>query len=522
MATQTSPSFAGLTVPEDDIWFDKELQDELDQKARGEKQTPLPFGFLHGLGAAPFEQNINIGGPGYSAVPPQQSGLTVDEQNVTVPTNPLGWFGQFAFPGAYAPMTANMMEEIETAQKHELTPYSWMHRAGTEEWQGGWDAMDAGFDLLDAVPGLGVASKVFGSAVDIGQAVGPIAAKKLLKPRQIGEYAWNRPISSVGVRGKGDAPIGDNTLRIIPEGSRVLETVTEKGKFRIQDVSDDAMMEAQRIVDDPSGYNTVMKGLEDIGIPARHQFPRSQMELANVSSMRELDVTDADGNALMRVFARPDYDIVARSDNYMDFHDWIEDIAEYAPGDRAKAYPMINGVEIDVPTMEQVWPDRPWKVDVKGFKPQDQIDQNLSAKQYFWDEDAQLLKDEGKTQKQIIQELGERPEWNEFNEMQYTVGWTDTSAKGKTMSLRDQAEIWEGLMTRVGASRMWGRRIPNEGKGSRDQGKDIGIVDRFTGTGDTVYRKQQTESLNDAQKDLLNRYLSEGGYIEGFEQGIFR
>ena len=73
MATQTSPSFAGLTVPEDDIWFDKELQDELDQKARGEKQTPLPFGFLHGLGAAPFEQNINIGGPGYSAVPTQRS-----------------------------------------------------------------------------------------------------------------------------------------------------------------------------------------------------------------------------------------------------------------------------------------------------------------------------------------------------------------------------------------------------------------------------------------------------------------
>ena len=165
MATQTSPSFAGLTVPEDDIWFDKALQDELDQKARGEKQTSLPFGFLHGLGAAPFEQNINIGGPGYSAVPPQRSGLTVDEQNVTVPTNPLGGFGQFAFPGAYAPMTANMMEEIETAQKHELTPYSWMHRAGTEEWQGGWDVMDAGFDLADVIPG----GQILGYAGDISK-----------------------------------------------------------------------------------------------------------------------------------------------------------------------------------------------------------------------------------------------------------------------------------------------------------------------------------------------------------------
>ncbi len=82
------------------------------------------------------------------------------------------------------------------------------------------------------------------------------------------------------------------------------------------------------------------------------------------------------------------------------------------------------------------------------------------------------------------------------------------------MSLRDQAEIWEGLMTRVGASRMWGRRVANEGKGERDQGKDIGIVDRFTGTGDTVYRKQQTEPLTQAQKELLNRYISEGGYID--------
>lgn len=490
--------------------------------ARFHEGQKAPLGLVHRLPAAPFEQNINIGGPTYSAVPPQRSGLTVDEQNVTVPTNPLGWFGQFAFPGAYAPMSANMMEEIETAEKHDLTPGSWMHRVGTDEWQGGWDAIDAGFDLADLFPGLGIGGMIFGGAVDIGQAVGPIAAKKLLKPRQIGDFASGQPVSSVGARGKGDALPGDNTLRIIPEGSRVLETVTEKGKFRIQDVSDDAMKEAQDIVNNPSEYETAMKEFEDVGIPARHQFPRTQMELSTVSRMRELDVTDADGNALMRVFARPDYDVVARADNYIDFQDWIEDIAEFAPGDQAKAYPMIDGVEIDIPTMEQIWPDRPWHVDVKGFKPQDQVDQNLFDKQKFWDRDVEDLMHEADvrglkkpTQKEITEHLGERPEWDKFNEMQYTVGWTDTSAKGQTIGLRDQAEIWEGLMTRVNASKMWGIRLPNEGKGARVQGKDIGIVDRFTGTGDTVYRKQQTQPMTDAQKDLLNRYISDsGGWIE--------
>ena len=498
-------------------WKDPAFEPE---GARFHEGQTAPLGLIHRLPAAPFEQNINIGGPTYSAVPPQRSGLTVDEQNVTVPTNPLSWMGQFFFPGAYAPMTANMMEEIETAQKHELTPGSWMHRVGTDEWQGGWDAMDAGFDLADVFPGFSIASNVFGSAVDLGQAVGPIAAKTLTKPRQIGDFAFNQPVSSVGARGKGDAPIGDVTRRIIPEGSKVLETVTERGKFKIQDVSDDAMLQAKRISDDPEGHKQLLEMLSDIGVPASHQFPSSELGHYKGPSLRELDVTDADGNALMRVIARPDYDVVARADNYFNYIDWIEGIADFAPGDEAKMYPMIDGVEIVVPRMEQIWPDRPWKVDIKGFKPQDQVDRNLLDKQKFWDKDAEDLVQEADirglerpTQKQVIYTLGERPEWDEFNEMQYTVDFLDTSAKGKTMSLRDQAEIWEGLMTRVGASRMWGRRIPNEGKGSRDQGKDIGIVDRFTGTGDTVYRKQQTEPLTDAQKELLNRYLSEGGYI---------
>ena len=493
-------------------WKDPAFEPE---GARFHQGQIAPLGLVNRLPAAPFEQNINIGGPTYSAVPPQRSGLTVDEQNVTVPTNPLSWMGQFFFPGAYAPMTANMMEEIETAQKHELTPGSWMHRVGTDEWQGGWDAMDAGFDLADAVPGLGIGAKVFGSAVDIGQAVGPIAAKKLTKPRQIADFAYDQPRSSVGMRGKGDPPIGDNTRRIIPEGSRVLETVTERGKFKIQDVSDDAILEAKKMSDDPEEHKQLLEMLSDIGIPGSHQFPSSELGHYRAPSMRELDVVDADGNALMRVYARPDYDVVDRIDNYFDYINWIERIADFAPEDQfLKQTPMMDGVEIVVPRMEQIWPDRPWKVDVKGFKPQDQVDRNLFDKQKFWDSDAKLLKDEGKTQKQIIQELGERPEWDEFNEMQYTVDFFDTSAKGKTMSLRDQAEIWEGLMTRVGASRMWGRRVANEGKGERDQGKDIGIVDRFTGTGDTVYRKQQTEPLTQAQKELLNRYISEGGYID--------
>ena len=500
-------------------WKDPAFEPE---GARFHQGQIAPLGLVNRLPAAPFEQNINIGGPTYSAVPPQRSGLTVDEQNVTVPTNPLGWMGQFFFPGAYAPMTANMMEEIETAQKHELTPGSWMHRAGTEEWQGGWDVMDAGFDLADAVPGLGIGAKVFGSAVDIGQAVGPIAAKKLLKPRQIGDYAWDQPISSVGARGKGDAPIDDNTRRIIPEGSKVLETVTERGKFRIQDVSDDAMMEARDMTENPSRHMTYIKELEDTGVPARHQFPRTQTD--NLPSLlrgqaRELDVTDADGNALMRVFTRPDYNLRQRVEQYNDFVDWVDeyyaDLGKSEFGDPAEKE-FWNKVDTELrPRIDQIWPDRPWRVDVKGFKPQDQVDQNLSGKQYFWDEDAQRLKGEGKTQKQIIQELGERPEWDEFNEMQYTLDWVDTSAKGKTMSLRDQAEIWEGLMTRVNASRMWGERIANEGKGARYQGKDIGIVDRFTGTGDTVYRKQQTQPMTDAQEDLLKKYIAQGGKMSG-------
>ena len=165
MATQTSPSFAGLTVPEDDIWFDKELQDELDQKARGEKQTPLPFGFLHGLGAAPFEQNINIGGPGYSAVPPQRSGLTVDEQNVSSFQMPFGFFQHAIAPGSFSPMHLGWQENIQEAKERDVTPGSWMNRAGTEEWQGGWDVMDAGFDLADVVPG----GQILGYAGDISK-----------------------------------------------------------------------------------------------------------------------------------------------------------------------------------------------------------------------------------------------------------------------------------------------------------------------------------------------------------------
>jgi len=165
MATQTSPSFAGLTVPEDDIWFDKALQDELDQKARGEKQTSLPFGFLHGLGAAPFEQNINIGGPGYSAVPPQRSGLTVDEQNVSSFQMPFGFFQHAIAPGSFSPMHLGWQENIQEAKERDVTPASWMNRAGTEERQGGWDVMDAGFDLADVVPG----GQILGYAGDISK-----------------------------------------------------------------------------------------------------------------------------------------------------------------------------------------------------------------------------------------------------------------------------------------------------------------------------------------------------------------
>ena len=91
-------------------WKDPAFEPE---GARFHQGQVAPLGLVNRLPAAPFEQNINIGGPTYSAVPPQRSGLTVDEQNVTVPTNPLSWMGQFFFPGAYAPMTANMMEEIE-------------------------------------------------------------------------------------------------------------------------------------------------------------------------------------------------------------------------------------------------------------------------------------------------------------------------------------------------------------------------------------------------------------------------
>lgn len=186
------------------------------------------------------------------------------------------------------------------------------------------------------------------------------------------------------MRGKGDPPIGDNTRRIIPEGSRVLETVTERGKFKIQDVSDDAILEAKKMSDDPEEHKQLLEMLSDIGIPGSHQFPSSELGHYRAPSMRELDVVDADGNALMRVYARPDYDVVDRIDNYFDYINWIERIADFAPEDQfLKQTPMMDGVEIVVPRMEQIWPDRPWKVDVKGFKPQDQVDRNLLINKNF-------------------------------------------------------------------------------------------------------------------------------------------
>ena len=155
MATQTSPSFAGLTVPEDDIWFDKALQDELDQKARGEKQTPLPFGFLHGLGAAPFEQNINIGGPGYTRETrePFSTILTPEEQeaarNITqwnVPSPGMGPLFNITQKVADQPLT---MENIT----RETTPYSALPRIMSDRPEGEsvskWDIGEVGLDLLD-------------------------------------------------------------------------------------------------------------------------------------------------------------------------------------------------------------------------------------------------------------------------------------------------------------------------------------------------------------------------------------
>lgn len=157
MATRTSPSFAGLTVPEDDSWKDPAYEPE---GARFYEGQTAPLGLIHRLPSAPFEQNINIGGPGYTkeTTQPFHQILNPQEQlaaeNISAPSIPLGGFQLATMPpGAHMPMPFAYQPEIEKNITHELAPYSALPRMISDKSEGEpvskWDIGEFGLDLLD-------------------------------------------------------------------------------------------------------------------------------------------------------------------------------------------------------------------------------------------------------------------------------------------------------------------------------------------------------------------------------------
>ena len=430
--------------------------------ARFHQGQVAPLGLVNRLPAAPFEQNINIGGPTYSAVPPQRSGLTVDEQKVSSFQMPFGFFQHAIAPGSFSPMHLGWQENIQEAKERDVTPGSWMHRAGTEEWQGGWDALDAALDIGEAVPG----GQILGHAADIGKMVGPISAVALKNIRRTAE---------------------GTSADLLQPGQRVLESITEGGKFKIQDVTNTSremadFMEGSRFQPDSPYFSA---GLGE-GLPVSHQYPFMD-DLADKinrtgSDTYVFDVLDASDDTLkFRVEAYPGFDIEGRKVLYDAFEDWLYDESNFKRlGDEA------------IPTMDQLFKQSPWKVDVRGYMPVEGLPDS--------DKFPHALK-----LPSMFSSVSEMQNW-EVDRLQPLLTYTDTGSKGQ-VSIADQAKIWEAIRTRVGASDIVGSRLPNEGKGVRKQGVTSERLDKHLKLKDEPYRQMQTKGLSPKQEKLFKEFL---------------
>ncbi len=215
MATRTLPAFAGLTVqgnkpPEDDSWKDPAFEPE---GARFHQGQIAPLGLLNQLPAAPFEQNINIGGPGYTkeTTQPFHQILNPQEQlaaeNISAPSIPLAGFQLATMPpGAGINMPFAYQPEIEKNITREITPYSALPRmisdTSQDEAISKWDIGEFGFDLTDVgFPGVGTGVRKAmglavqplisaGKAIPVGEglqafAMLPQRAKNLLKKTKV-------------------------------------------------------------------------------------------------------------------------------------------------------------------------------------------------------------------------------------------------------------------------------------------------------------------------------------------------
>ena len=212
---RTLPTFAGLTVqgnkpPEDDSWKDPAFEPE---GARFHEGQIPPLGLVNRLPAAPFEQNINIGGPGYTKettqpfyqiLNPQEQ---LDAENVWAPSIALGGFQLATMPpGATMNMPFAYQPEIEKNITRETTPYSALPRmisdASQDEAISKWDIAEFGFDAMDlGFPGVGTGVKMVlgpvleplvtaGKAIPAGDALQAFAmlpqrAKNLLKNTKV-------------------------------------------------------------------------------------------------------------------------------------------------------------------------------------------------------------------------------------------------------------------------------------------------------------------------------------------------
>jgi hypothetical protein len=430
--------------------------------ARFHEGQRAPLGLIHRLPAAPFEQNINIGGPTYSALPPQRSGLTVDEQNVSSFQMPFGFFQHAIAPGSFSPMHLGWQENIQEAKERDVTPGSWMHRAGTEEWQGGWDALDAALDIGEAVPG----GQILGHAADIGKMVGPISAVALKNIRRTAE---------------------GSSADLLQPGQRVLESITEGGKFKIQDVTNTSremaeFMEGSRFQPDSLYFSA---GLGE-GLPVSHQYPFMD-DLADKlnrtgSDTYVFDVLDASDDTLkFRVEAYPGFDIEGRKVLYDAFEDWLYDESNFKSG-------LLLGDEA-IPTMDQLFRRSPWKVDIRGYLPKDKLPDSFQSRDSYameaWDSDR----------------------------LQPLLNYSDTTSKGQ-VSIADQAKIWEAIRTRVGASDIIGSRLPNEGKGARPQGVTSERLDKHLKLKDEPYRQMQTKGLSPKQEKLFEEFLKSDAFFD--------
>jgi len=441
-------------------WKDPAFEPE---GARFHQGQIAPLGLVNRLPAAPFEQNINIGGPTYSSVPPQRSGLTVDEQNVSSFQMPFGFFQHAIAPGSFSPMHLGWQENIQEAKERDVTPGSWMHRAGTEEWQGGWDALDAALDIGEAVPG----GQILGHAADIGKMVGPISAVALKNIRRTAE---------------------GTSADLLQPGQRVLESITEGGKFKIQDVTNTSremadFMGGSRFQPDSPYF----KGGLGEGIPVSHQYPFMD-DLADKfnrtgSDTYVFDVLDASDDTLkFRVEAYPGFDIEGRKVLYDAFEDWLYDESNFKRlGDEA------------IPTMDQLFSRSPWKVDIRGYLPKDKLADSFQRRDVYameaWDSDR----------------------------LQPLLNYSDTTSKGQ-VSIADQAKIWEAIRTRVGASDIIGSRLPNEGKGARPQGVTSERLDKHLKLKDEPYRQMQTKGLSPKQEKLFEEFLKSDNFFHKAQQ----